>query len=154
MQARMKKKLLSAVMLCALGLVGCDDGGTDPDPNPEPAKKYDTPDKIETITIDPATGAIWVGTKSQGALLIAGAGGASATEAAAGAGMEEAGMAQYAALMGQGQAPAAPREPPGTYPERWISGSSSAGWRGSSGTRSAPRESSAAPPTPPPRSTA
>lgn len=33
-------------------------------------------------------------------------------EAAAGAGMEDAGMAQYAALMGQGQAPAAPREPP------------------------------------------
>jgi type IV secretion system protein VirB10 len=33
-------------------------------------------------------------------------------EAVAGAGSEDAGMAQYAALMGQGQAPAAPREPP------------------------------------------
>ncbi|UOV06613.1 hypothetical protein MUU77_15570 [Pseudoxanthomonas sp. F37] len=33
-------------------------------------------------------------------------------DAAAGAGMDDAGMAQYAALMGQGQAPAAPREPP------------------------------------------
>lgn len=33
-------------------------------------------------------------------------------DAAAGASMQDAGMAQYAALMGQGQAPAAPREPP------------------------------------------
>jgi hypothetical protein len=43
----MKKKLLSAVMLCALSLVGCDDGGTDPDPNPQPTQKFDTSDKIK-----------------------------------------------------------------------------------------------------------
>jgi uncharacterized protein (DUF2141 family) len=42
----MKKKLLSAVMVCALGLVGCGDDGKDPDPNPEPAQKFDTPEKI------------------------------------------------------------------------------------------------------------
>jgi len=45
----MKRKLLSAVMVCALSLVGCggDDTDPDPNPNPEPAKKYDTPDKIK-----------------------------------------------------------------------------------------------------------
>ncbi len=41
----MKKKLLSAVMLCTLGLVGCGDDGTDTGNTP-PAKKYDTSAKI------------------------------------------------------------------------------------------------------------
>jgi hypothetical protein len=44
----MKKKLLSAVMVGALGLVGCGDDGKDPDPNPPPAKKFDTAEKIRT----------------------------------------------------------------------------------------------------------
>jgi hypothetical protein len=42
----MKRKLLSAVMVCALSLVGCGGDDKDPDPNPVPSKKYDTPDKI------------------------------------------------------------------------------------------------------------
>jgi hypothetical protein len=44
----MKKKLLSAVMLSVLGLVGCGGGEEKPDPNPEPTKKFDTADKIKT----------------------------------------------------------------------------------------------------------
>ena len=43
----MKTKLLSAVVLCALGLVGCGDG-KDPEPTPEPTAKFDTPEKIQT----------------------------------------------------------------------------------------------------------
>ncbi|HYI02983.1 hypothetical protein [Hyalangium sp.] len=46
----MKRKLLSAVMVCALSLVGCggDDKDPEPDPDPDPVKKYDTPAKIQT----------------------------------------------------------------------------------------------------------
>jgi hypothetical protein len=43
----MKTKLLTAVMVCALGLMGCGDD-KDPEPTPEPEKKFDTPDKIRT----------------------------------------------------------------------------------------------------------
>lgn len=47
----MKKKLLAAVMLCTLGLVGCGEGETvdgtgNDNPTPPPAKKFDTPAKI------------------------------------------------------------------------------------------------------------
>jgi hypothetical protein len=41
----MKKKLLSAVMLCAMGVVGC---GDDPNNNPDTGPKYNTPDKVNT----------------------------------------------------------------------------------------------------------
>jgi hypothetical protein len=44
----MKRKLLSAVMVCALSLVGCGGDDKEPEPNPEPAKKFDTPEKIKT----------------------------------------------------------------------------------------------------------
>ena len=39
----MKKTLMSAVMVCALGLVGCGDGEV---VTPPPEKKYDTPAKL------------------------------------------------------------------------------------------------------------
>jgi len=43
----MKKKLLSAVMLCALGLVGCGEDTTGPDVE-DTGPKYNTADKVKT----------------------------------------------------------------------------------------------------------
>jgi hypothetical protein len=43
----MKKKLLSAVMLCALGLMGCG-GEEEPIDKPPPVPKFDTADNIRT----------------------------------------------------------------------------------------------------------
>ncbi|MDC0712134.1 hypothetical protein POL68_26950 [Stigmatella sp. ncwal1] len=42
----MKKKLMSAVMVCALGFVGC--GDDDEGPTPPPATKFNTADSIRT----------------------------------------------------------------------------------------------------------
>jgi hypothetical protein len=44
----MKKKLLSAVVLCALGFVGCGDD-TDDTNKPPPVPKFDTADNIRTF---------------------------------------------------------------------------------------------------------
>ncbi|QRN97101.1 hypothetical protein JRI60_50495 [Archangium violaceum] len=44
----MKKQLLSAVMLCTLGLVGCGDDTTPTPGNPDTGPKYNTADKIST----------------------------------------------------------------------------------------------------------
>lgn len=43
----MKRKLLSAVMVCALSLVGCGGDDKEPEPEPEPTQKFDTPAKIQ-----------------------------------------------------------------------------------------------------------
>ena len=43
----MKKKLLSAVVLCTLGLVGCGEDTTDPG-NEDTGPKYNTADKVKT----------------------------------------------------------------------------------------------------------
>ncbi|KFE68337.1 hypothetical protein [Hyalangium minutum] len=43
----MKRKLLSAVMVCALSLVGCGGDDKEPEPNPQPTQKFDTPAKIQ-----------------------------------------------------------------------------------------------------------